>query len=427
MKYRSILNKTGKIKHKSFYSIVILLLFVIIFSQCRDSQVDTGINEDQAKTRELSVLEKKVVQSDNKLGFKIFNEINKSEKDNNLFISPASISFALAMAYNGANGSTREAMQSVLEMQGLSQQEINENFNSLMNLLQNIDPKVIIQIANSVWYRQGKTFEESFFNDCKKYFNAEITGMNFSNPEAADIINGWVDKNTNGMIKQIVDKPIDPDVVMYIINAIYFKASWTYRFEENKTRDDNFTLSNGKTKPCKMMSQSARYLYYDDNDFQAIDLPYGKNGYSMTIFLPKPGIDINNFVSRLNQENYENWLTKFKKDSVELFMPKFKLEYEILLNDVLTSLGMGVAFSGNADFTNMYKLGGIYISKVKHKTFIDVNEEGTEAAGVTSIEFREVSLPVVPRVYINRPFVFMIRENKSQTILFMGKISEPKY
>jgi serpin B len=382
--------------------------------------------EKQGPVRELNSYEKKIVQSHNNLGFKIFDRIIQSEKEGNIFISPASISFALAMAYNGANGSTQQAIQSVLELQGLSIQEVNENYKSLMDLLQTIDSKIKFQIANSIWYRQSYTFEEIFFNDCKKYFNAEICGLNFSNPETPTIINNWVEDKTNGKIKNIIDKGIDSSVVMYVINAIYFKGSWTYRFEESKTREELFYLSNGTNKNCKMMSQSAKYLYYEGNDFQAINLPYGNGGFSMTIFLPKPGIDINNFITQINQDNLNIWLNKFKKDSINLFIPKFKLEYEIELREILMSLGMGIAFSGDADFTRMYKPGGLCISKVKHKTFVDVNEEGTEAAGVTSIEFINTSIGPQPiTMYINRPFVFMLRENKSQTILFMGKIIEP--
>jgi serine protease inhibitor len=411
-------------KNILFLSIFSLCLF---FLQCRDSSIDTTRQTELDNMRELNVFEKKIVQSDNNFGFKIFNRINQAEKDKSIFISPASISFTLAMTLNGANGGTKDEMQSVLEMQGLTNAQINENFNSLMNLLQNADPKVIFQLANSIWYDKNFIFEATFINDCKKYFNAEIAGLDFKSSETSGIINDWVDKNTNGKIKEIIDKIIDPNVAMYLINAIYFKGSWKYRFDETNTKDANFYLADGKTKSCRMMSQSAQHPYFDNNDFQAVDLQYGNSHFSMTIILPKFGKDLNNIISGLNQDSWNTILTNFKKDSIILSMPKYKLEYDITLDNILKSLGMVIAFTDNADFTSMFKLGGLYISKAKHKAFVDVNEEGTEAAAATSVEISYKSVPTLITMNINHPFVFIIRENKSQSILFMGKISDPKY
>ena len=396
----------------------LVLLLCIGLTQCTESPVSPI-------SRELTLAEKHLVESDNKFGFKLFKEIIKEEKDKNVFISPLSVSMALGMTYNGANGSTQEAMQATLELSGLTIQEVNESYKSLIELLTGLDPKVQFQIANSIWYRQEFSFEEEFINLCKTYFNALVRGLDFNDPNAADTINGWVEENTNGKIKEIVDKPIDPLIVMFLINAIYFKGTWTYEFDEDKTKDDWFYLPDGSRKPCKMMEQRIQCDYFSNPDFQAIDLPYGDGDFSMTIFLPRPQKNIDSLIAEFTEENWDNWINSFSKDSGDIYIPKFTLEYGIKLNDVLKALGMEIAFDPyRADFTRMYKPGGIWIDKVKHKTFVKVNEEGTEAAAVTSVEMGFVSVSGF-YMRVDRPFVFVIRENKSQTILFMGKIVEP--
>lgn len=373
---------------------------------------------------ELTPAEKSLLQSDNRFGLKLFKEIVTEEKDKNVFISPLSVSMALGMTYNGANGSTQEAMQRTLELSGLSTQEVNESYQRLINLLSGLDPNVQFQIANSIWYRQDWSFEEEFIDLCKTYFSAGVRGLDFNDPNAANIINGWVDKNTSGKIKEIVDNPIDPFTVMFLINAIYFKGIWTYEFDEKKTTDDWFTLPDGSHKTCKMMTREGEFQYFDNDRFQAIDLPYGDGDFSMTIFLPRPQTSIDSLITEFSQENWDKWINSFSKQELTLHMPKFTLEYELKLNDVLKTLGMDIAFSPEqADFTKMYKKGGLCISKVKHKTFVKVNEEGTEAAAVTSVEMIFTSVGL--EMWVDRPFVFVIRENQSQTILFMGKIVEP--
>jgi serine protease inhibitor len=415
------------IKYRNKWNVILSLNLILCMFQisCRDGL--TQAPNEQNPLREAKQLEKKLAQSGNRFGFTIFNEIVKSEKDKNIFIAPLSISYALAMAYNGANGSTKEAIQAVLQLQRLSMQDINENYKSLMELLQNNNAQALFQIANSVWYKTGFAVESLFLENCAKYFNAEIKEMNFSSVDASSIINAWIEKNTNGKIKEIIDKNIDPQVIMYLINAIYFKGSWKYRFKENNTRDEKFYLPDGSYKICKMMNQAARYSYYENTDFQLIDLPYGTGGFSMTILLPKEVNNIDNIIAGINEDNWNSWLDNMKSDSVNLFLPKFKLEYEIELNKVLISMGMEIAFTDLADFTGINRYGGIYISKVKHKTFVDVNEEGTEAAGVTVIEFKNVSInPNEPKtVKLNHPFIFMIREKNSGSILFSGKIIKP--
>jgi len=332
---------------------------------------------------------------------------------------------ALGMTLNGANGATRDSMARTLEFAGLSQSDINTSYKSLITLLTGLDPNVTFQIANSIWYRPELNVEQSFKDVNREYFNAEITSLDFGDPAAPGIINGWVDRNTNGRIKEIVEPPIPRDAMMYLINAIYFKGAWTYRFDQKLTRDDFFELPDGTKKPCRMMVQKGTFPYFENDELQAIDLSYGDVGFSMTVLLPKPGTKIDEFVAKMTQQRWNGWTSGFHKTEIDLFLPKFKLEYGKKLNDVLKAMGMAIAFSpGEADFTNIDRAGGLFISQVKHKTFVQVDEEGTEAAAVTSVEISRVSMN--PTMRIDRPFVFVIRENHSGTILFIGKIVEPR-
>ena len=407
-------------------SFTLMICTCLVFMQCINNPILPASREPS----QLTVAEKGLVESDNKFGFKLFKEIIREEKDKNVFISPLSVAMALSMTYNGANGSTLQAMQKTLEVSGLTLQEINESSKSLTELLTNLDEKVKFQIANSIWYREIFPVEDEFIDINKIYFDAQVSGLDFSNPEASNIINGWVNEKTNGKIEKIVDDVINPLTMMFLINAIYFKGTWTYEFDESQTKDDFFTLPDGSKKSCKMMTQEGEFQYFENDDFQAIDLPYGDGDFRMTIFLPRRDKNVDSLIAELNQENWNRWINSFGKQKLTLQLPKFTLEYEIELNDVLKTLGMEIAFdSSQADFTKMYKeeevFANLYISKVKHKTFVEVNEEGTEAAAVTSVEMTLTAAPFRLLMRVDRPFIFAIRENHSGTILFIGKIVEP--
>ena len=402
------------------------LFFVLLISICiLQCSKDPASTEDEIST-ELTPAQKTLVQSDNKFGLKLFRGVVKEEKDKNIFISPLSVAMALGMTYNGANGETQEAMQKTLELSGLTIQEVNESYKSLIELLRGLDPKVQFRIANSIWYRLGLMPREEFINICKKYFDALVSGLYFDDPDAVKVINAWVEENTNGKIKEIVDAPISDFTAMFLVDAIYFKGTWTYQFDEDSTKDTLFTLPDGTKKPCQMMEQRALYNYFANDDFQAVDLPYGDGDFSMTIFLPHWKTNIDSLIAKFDSENLSYWLSCFSSDSGDIYIPKFTLEYELKLNDALKVLEMDIAFDpGRADFTKMYENVSVWIDEVKHKTFVEVNEEGTEAAAATAVEMSYGPGPSGFWMRVDRPFVFMIRENKSQTILFIGKIVEP--
>ena len=405
--------------------ILLVFLIITIFSQYSKTY---GSTEDKISSQPASV-EKSLIQSNNRFGFKLFSEITGEEKDKNVFISPLSISMALTMTYNGTSGSTQEAMQKTLQLSGLTIEEVDKSYGSLIKSLTQRDPKVRFEIANSIWYRKDLIFKEEFINLNKTHFNALVNALDFNNPDAVNTINKWVDENTNGKIKEIVKPPISPYTVMFLIDAIYFKGTWTCEFDKKLTKDDLFALPGGSKKACKMMVREGDFQYFENTDFQAIDLPYGDSNFSMAIFLPRPQKSIDSLIAQFNQENWYQWIDAFSKHKGTLQVPKFTLEYELELNNALTKLGMGIAFTPEADFTKIYKgPESLFISKVKHKTFVKVDEEGTEAAAVTSVEVGITSAgPSGFFMRVDRPFVFMIRENKLGGIIFMGKIIEPTF
>ncbi|MCK6558167.1 serpin family protein [candidate division KSB1 bacterium] len=402
-----------------FLRLLLLLGLSLWLVQCEHNVV----TPDNRSFRELTSFEKKLVVSGNRFGLQLFREVVQQRPGENLFLSPLSVAMALGMTLNGANGETYEAMQNTLELAGLSQEEINQSYQSLIALLMQLDPRVEFQIANSIWHRQEMAFEPEFLKRNQTYFNARVSGVDFSAPATLNLINTWVSDNTHGRIPKIIDE-IKPEHVMFLINAIYFKGKWTYQFDPANTRDDWFITANGAQQPCRMMHQKAGVRYAQHPTLQAVDLPYGDAGFSMTILLPNPGISLDSLISALNAETWAEWMNGFAERELMIAMPKFTMTFDITLNRALQSLGMGVAFTERADFSQMCKSQRLLISEVKHKTFVEVNEEGTEAAAVTSVGIGVVSAP--PQFRIDRPFLFAIRDSHSQTILFIGKMEYPQ-
>lgn len=373
------------------------------------------------------VFDTKLVAANTRFGFKLFSELARQDAGRNIFISPQSVAVALAMAYNGASGETRQAMAKTLELQGMSLQEINQGNAALQSTLASLDPKIHLAIANSLWARAGLPFKPDFMARNKEFYGAAVESLDFNNPSAPARINAWAAKNTQGKIKKIVDK-IDPQTIMFLINAVYFKGNWAKEFDKKKTTEGLFILPDGSTKKLPMMSQSGEYRYFANGKFQAVSLPYGSGKVSMYIFLPNQDSSLAEFYSSLNAQNWEAWMSQFSEVQGNVVLPRFKLEYERNLNDILKALGMGVAFDPNrADFRNIIDVQeNAFINNVKHKTFVEVNEEGTEAAAVTSVEVGLTCVREEFNIVIDRPFFFAIRDNQTGTILFMGSVVDPQ-
>ena len=406
---------------------MISLVSLLICTGC--SNLSALLPDDAQNEPETVAINTNVVSANTRFGFDLFNEIRQTEQNKNIFISPLSVSIALAMTLNGAAGETEQAITSTLQLQGLDSESINVGYAGLRGALETSDPKVTLTIANSLWARQGVPFKQDFLQRNTQYFGAEIATLDFMDPNTLTTINQWVNTNTNGKITKILDE-INSDLVLFLINAIYFKGTWQTEFDPAHTRDGTFHLATGGEKQVPMMTRTGDYRYYEnyDNMFQAISIPYGDGRMSMYIFLPYRESDLNTFLNSLTSERWENWTAQFREQEIFLSMPKFKLEYEKTLNNPLQSLGMEIAFApGLADFSRMADLEALgknlYIGEVLHKAVVEVNEEGSEAAAVTSIGIRATSLP--PQFTADRPFFFAIRDNETKTVLFMGTVVDP--
>lgn len=417
-------------KNKKVTGFIVLLAVISALSTmigCFESTIDALRDHTQENT-EIGPLDTNVSKANTEFGFNLFNELWKTEQDQNIFISPFSVSVALAMTLNGAAGETEQAMTDTLQLHDLSSEAINSSFYQLQNTLKTSDPNVTLTIANSLWGREGFQFKADFLKRNELYFNANTSILDFMDPSALHTINQWVDDSTNNKIPEILDE-IESNAVLFLINAIYFKGSWQTEFDPSDTRDGEFHLISGETKQVPMMSRTGQYPFYSGEGFNAINLPYGEGRMGMYIFLPNNNSDLNSFVENVNTEKWEHWMDQFSELNMQISIPKFKLEYGTKeLNDVLTSLGMGIAFDDEqADFSRIADLDAIgsnlYITKVAHRTFIEVNEEGTEAAAATSVGVGIRSLP--PRFVVNRPFFFAIRDNETGTVLFLGTVVEP--
>lgn len=381
--------------------------------------------------RELTQVEKRLVQADNTFGLNLFREINSEDSDENLFISPLSVSMALGMTLNGADGETRAAMENALHLAGLSSDDINQSYRSLIDLLRNLDPSVKFQIANSIWFRDDFPFNPSFMDANRTYFDAVVRGLDFGDTEhVASSINTWVANNTNDKITKMIDaSDIDANTVMYLINAIYFKGLWSQPFDRQKTRQEPFTRVDGSQITVDMMQHAGMFPYFATESFQAVELTYGDAGFAMVILLPRPGLSVKELIASFDQTAWASWQNNFAERNITLGLPRFTFEYEVSLKQALSALGMAVAFSEfEADFSRMLSpsetiTGRLYLSEVKHKSFVEVNEEGTEAAAATSVEVGVTSLP--PDVRCSRPFVFLIHDKHSNAILFAGKMLDP--
>jgi serine protease inhibitor len=405
------------------------LFALVVLAACSDPNAPSGRPAPiTALPRTLSSGEQAVIVGSNAFGFGLLRELDRTRADSNIFMSPLSASMALGMTMNGAAGQTFDEMRTALAFGTRSAAEINASYRSLIDLLRGLDKAVDFRIANAIWYRAGFPFEQTFLDESRQFFDARVSGLDFGAPSAVPTINDWVNQSTNGKIDKIVEGPIASDVVMYLINAIYFNGSWTTRFDKSQTRPDQFTTVSGTTAPIVMMRRTDTVRVAETADAQVLDLPYGGGAFSMTILVPKPGKSIGAVVSSLTAESWQAAVSTTTARSVELQMPKFSLRWEALLNDPLQALGMRQAFEGGrADFSRMSSTAGdrLYISRVKQKSFVDVHEEGTEAAAVTSVEVR-VTCACGPQVIrIDRPFVFAIRERLSGTIIFLGKIVRP--
>jgi serine protease inhibitor len=396
---------------------------------CGDPAAPDGTPpEIDALPRQLTTIESEMIAATNSFGTNLLKEVNKSFLGKNIFLSPLSASMALGMAMNGAEGTTFEEMRSSLGFGPRNYQELNSSYKSLIALLRELDPRVEFKIANAVYYDladMGAAVEPTFLNESREYFDAEVKGLDFRRAEAVDTVNDWASRNTNGKIPRVLDT-IEAQIVMLLMNAIYFKGDWRAAFKTTQTVDDVFHAPGGDIT-VRMMNRKGGFRQGRLANATVAELPYGGDAFVMTILLPDEGVNLDTFIAGLGAGTWSGAVNELRDSEVDLALPKFKLAWEDMLNDELKALGMRQAFvPDGAQFTRISRSMGehLYIDFVKQKAFVDVNEVGTEAAAVTVVGIGVTSAPMPVR--IDRPFVFAIRERLSGTVLFLGKIVRPE-
>lgn len=351
-----------------------------------------------------------------------------SQNEGNVLISPASVYLALGMTYNGADNETREAMAEALKATGLSEEEFNAACRDYISILNTVGDKTELSVANSIWYRQGFNPDTDFLQKNADYFAATARTLDFDDPKSVEIINNWVKEKTKDTIDKIINE-INPDVVMYLMNAVYFKSVWQEPFDAADTMESQFQSPEGSVT-AKFMNRTGQMEYIDKDGIKGVMLPYDDGRFSFFALLPEEGKDVRSFIAEIDGEEINNYLQAIQKGHVGLSIPKFETQFENSLKDELTNQGMGVAFdSANADFSRMNAehQKNLYISEILHKTYCRVDELGTEASAVTSVEVTLTGMPAEPdiRIVFDRPFVYGIVDTVTGAPLFLGIMENP--
>jgi serine protease inhibitor len=372
--------------------------------------------------------QEKLASANTGFAFDLLKQIAGEQPGTNIFISPFSVSTVLQMVANGAAGDTKAEMQRVLKTTGLPAETLNAAVKDLNQLL-NSQTNVILNLANAIWYQEGFHLKPGFVSDNQNFFAAKLAGVDFGKPKSAQTINDWADTSTRGKIKEVVQFPFPPLTRVILANAIYFKGKWDRPFDKQATKDHTFNvLSGGTPKQVPTMWQHGHFNYQQGDGFQAVQLPYAGGRLQMYLFLP----DTNSSPAKLLAElNAQTWQSKilpgFRDRDGTLAFPRFKLDYDVTLNEPLKALGMRQAFGSSADFSAMAD-EPLFMSEVKQKSFVEVNEEGTEAAAVTTVTMRAEAVfrPEKPfEMIVDRPFLFMIGDDSTKSILFMSVIYDP--
>jgi len=403
-----------------------LFLVVGFLSLSCSGGSDDPVSPSVQAGRPLSASERALTESHTAFGIKLLQEINQqASHGDNLFLSPFSCSTPLLMAYNGADGETKTAMERTLELGELTIEEVNEGYRDLVARFIGFGSQAPIEIATSIWIDARTQPAEAFLEVGRTYYDTHIASLDFLNPKALGTINSWVDEETHGRIPAILDE-IPGNSRLYLIDTIWFKGQWVKEFDPELTVEQDFHLLDGTHVPCEMMvmEESEQWYAWDTaSGTMVLDLPYSLGDYSMAIVLPDPSENVNDLIERLTPELWDDLISSlWLLDGIDVYIPRFRLESDLLLNEPLEAMGMGIAFSAEADFSGMMPPGAIWISRVIHSTFVEVSEEGTEAVGASGAEVGWEGSWVFRA---DRPFLFAIRHRPSGAVLFMGKVADP--
>jgi serine protease inhibitor len=348
------------------------------------------------------------------------------EDEGNVCISPASIWLALSMTYNGAAGDTRTMMAKALSLGDMDLASLNGGNAHLHTLLTSPPTGVRLSIANSLWAKEGIRFEPEFMERNREFYRAQVETLDFTRPDAAKTINDWVAQATEDRIQDLIDS-IPNDAMLYLVNALHFDGRWSDPFSKDRTREADFRVEKGSPIRVPMMNRTGSYDYFEEEGVQAVRIPYGNGRWSLVAVLPPQDRPVRDWARSIDRKSWEHWVDHLGSREVALSLPKWRQEYKATLNATLAKLGMAVAFNAlQADFSGMRKERDLYISRVVHKTFIEVDEEGTEAAAATGVEMRAGAMPAEPAKFVaDRPFLYAITDDESGTILFIGLVASP--
>ncbi|MCC5919689.1 MAG: serpin family protein [Cyclobacteriaceae bacterium] len=409
-------------------TLIILLFSIIFLSSCSLFQDETATAGDKVEIT-LNATERQLVGQSNRFGWGFTQSHLIAHPDENIMVSPLSASLALGMLTSGSSAETRDEL---LEAFGFARDE-ESSFHNFMKRLQNtfpnLDSKVRVQIANSLWSNEGYVFSPDFEAFNQEHYNAISQSLSFADPSSAGIINDWVARNTENKINQLLES-LSPDAAAYLINALYFKGDWRHQFDAKQTKNKDFFTSEGKlTVPTMNIAENFDCAF--GSNFLMLRLPYHQGNYTMDIILPNEDSTLEEVISSLGVDEYTQRIDALVTRSVELSLPKFKVEYKAsIVRDLQT---MGVQRIFNRSEAQLDKIFDgqerFFVSQVLQSTFIEIDEKGTEAAAATAIEVMPVSTaPYNPQplvVNVNRPFLFIISEVSTGTILFSGQVKRP--
>ena len=414
---------------KTTKKLITLLLTLLALTSC-NSDEDVTIGEDEvaqmlcsAVPSQLTEAQKQMRDNNNEFAWQLFQTIQKTkDNDGSNVLSPLSVTYLLGMMDAGAAGSTREEITAVLGF-GDDVMAANEYSKTMLDGAASVDPAATVKIANCIDVNSsmGFTLLQQYVDDMKHYYNAQIEALDFTKSNTLDIINKWCKDNTDGMIPTILDE-LNPSAAMYMLNAIYFKADWTAKFNKKYTRKMDFTLTNGTTVKRELMHIKAQTLYGQDETCSVLLLPFGNGAYSMYVLMPAEGVTTADFIQGMTIEDLNSHLDNIYKAEVDILLPKFETSSDTELINTLTAMGITSAFDPyRADFSNMSN-AGLCVSKMLQKAKIEVNEDGAKAAAITLSGFVLTCYVPTPHVdfHATRPFLYIIREESTQSIFFIG-------
>jgi serine protease inhibitor len=404
-------------------SAAVFLIILLISMSC--SKTDEVLPTEPVPI-DLTTDQVALIESGNSFAFDIFSQVLKNAGESeNVMISPMSISYALSMTLNGANGETRTAMLEALRLNGITVDAINNSYKNLTEALLSVDKRVLISIANSVWTENDFAVKQAFIDILTNYYDAESKSFDINDSSAPDKINAWIEDKTNGLIKEMIDK-LEDNTVMLLINAIYFKGKWKSEYDESKTVEMPFYKTGINQVDVPMMKQETEFSVYQGDGFILAEFPYGQGNFVMDVILPDEQDGLTNTLSSVSDANFTSWISQMSKRKTDVSFPRFKYGFKKKLKDVLSDMGMGIAFTEGADFSNISDQYDLLINDVTHQSFIETNEEGTEAAAATVVDIGMTSMPPASLVFkMDHPFMYIIRETTTNSIIFMGRVSDP--